>query len=82
MVMFVLNIPVVLANGIELYYYGMYHTYTDNVYSLYVNGQKINVKDPRVKQLSKKHLPKRTSDKIMAHARGRFTMKAEKKNSR
>lgn len=40
-VMIMLNASVVFADSIELYYYGTYHTYTGNVFSLYVNGQKI-----------------------------------------
>ena len=47
-----------------------------------VNGHKISVKDSRVKELSKKHLPKKISDKILAHACGRYTVKGKKKNSR
>ena len=39
--MIILNTSSVFANGIDLYYYGMYHRYTGNVYSLYVNGKKI-----------------------------------------
>lgn len=47
-----------------------------------VNGRKINIKDSRVKALSQKHLPKSISEKIKAHACGRYTVKAKKKNSR
>ena len=43
-----------------------------------VNGHKITLKGSHVKEVSKKHLPKRISDEIKAHARGRYTVKKEK----
>ena len=43
-----------------------------------VNGRKINVKDPRVREVSKKHLPKKLSEKIFDHACGRYTVKKRK----
>ncbi len=47
-----------------------------------VNGRKINVKDPRVREVSKKHLPKFLSGKILDHACGRYTVKKQKKKAR
>ena len=46
-----------------------------------VDGHKISVKNSGVKELSKKHLPKKISDKILAHACGRYTVKKGKKKS-
>lgn len=52
----------------------------DFAYTTDVNGHKIDIKNPNVKEISKKHLPKKISDGIKAHARGRYMVK--KKNSR
>lgn len=41
-VLFILNISTVWASGIELYYDGEYHTYKGSIFSLYVNGEKLN----------------------------------------
>ena len=47
-----------------------------------VNGHKLNMKNPNVKELSKKHLPKRLSSQILDHARGRYSVKKQKKKAR
>ncbi len=54
-----------LPSGVKDYY----HT-TD------VNGNKINVKSDAVKFISQKHIPKKLSDRVKRHARGRYSRSA------
>jgi hypothetical protein len=52
----------------------------DFAYMTDVDGHKISIKNSNVKEISKKHLPKKISDEIKAHACGCYMVK--KKNSR
>lgn len=56
---------VFLPSGVKDYY----HT-TD------VNGNKINVKSKNVQFISNKHIPKKLSDRVKRHAKGRYSRSA------